>query len=97
GGGGGSGLEAIYLDIVAKSVKQNWSYPAYGAQDDLLASVELTIAADGTIQSYRLTRSSGREAYDDSVLRAVASTAKVPPPTRDDLRVIVINFNPREP
>lgn len=96
GGSSGSGLAAVYLDIVAQTIKKHWSYPGYGADESLLASVEVTIAKDGTITGYRLVHSSGRESYDDSVLRAVADTERVPAPQRDDLRVITINFNPME-
>ncbi len=95
-GGGGSGLAAIYLDIVAQVIKKNWSYPSYGADENLVASVEITLSADGTIESYSLVSGSNRDAYDDSVLRAVAATKRVPPPDRDDLRIIIINFNPNE-
>ena len=81
---------------MAQTIKKNWSFPGYGADEGLLASVEVTIEKDGTISGYRLVKSSGRESYDDSVLRAVADTERVPAPQRDDLRVIVINFNPLE-
>jgi colicin import membrane protein len=94
--GAGSGLAAVYLDIVAQTIKKNWSYPAYGAEESLQASVEVTIAPDGVISRYRLVGSSGRESYDDSVLRAVADTESVPAPPQEKLRIIIINFNPME-
>ncbi len=89
----GVGLAAIYLDIVGRTVKKNWSYPSYGSAEHLTASVEMLLSEDGTIESYNLVKSSGHAPFDDSVLRAVAITRQVPPPKREDLRVIIVNFN----
>jgi colicin import membrane protein len=65
--------------------------------DNNAAEVEVSAAANGSIISRRLVKSSGHQEWDDAVLRAIDRTARLP---RDaDGRVparLIINFRPRE-
>ena len=60
-----------------------------------MATVEVRLAPDGTINSKRLVRSSGVKAWDDAVLRAVEKTEVLPRDTDGRVPpVIEIDFKP---
>jgi colicin import membrane protein len=60
-----------------------------------MATVEVRLAPDGTINSKRLTKSSGVKAWDDAVLRAIDKTEKFPRDTDGRVPpVIEIDFRP---
>jgi colicin import membrane protein len=91
-----AGPSASYAGRIIARVK-----PHIVLTDDVpgnpVAQVEVRCAADGTIVSRRLVRSSGVQAWDDAVLRAIDRTGELP---RDiDGRVpspILIEFRPRD-
>lgn len=95
-GGAGSGLAEVYAMIVASAIKENWRYPSFAGDANLLASVELTIGDDGTIVSSEILESSGNIEFDNSTLRAIRETERVEPPSREQDKVIVINFNSQD-
>lgn len=95
-GGVGSGLAEVYAMIVASAIKENWRYPSFAGDANLLASVELTIGDDGTIVSSEILESSGNIEFDNSTLRAIRETERVEPPSREQDKVIVINFNSQD-
>ena len=60
-----------------------------------MATVEVRLAPDGTINSKRLTKSSGVKAWDDAVLRAIDKTEILPRDTDGRVPpVIEIDFKP---
>ncbi|KNZ32549.1 MAG: membrane protein TolA [Methylibium sp. NZG] len=60
-----------------------------------VATVEVRLSPDGTINSKRLTKSSGVKAWDDAVLRAVEKTEVLPRDTDGRVPpVIEIDFRP---
>ncbi len=60
-----------------------------------MATVEVRLAPDGTINSKRLTKSSGVKAWDDAVLRAIDKTEVLPRDTDGRVPpVIEIDFKP---
>jgi colicin import membrane protein len=88
--GASSGWGAKIRARVQPNIKLIESVPP-----DLLASVELRVAPDGTITARRLVKSSGNAAWDEAVLRAIDRTESLP--KDDDGRVqpvVVIDFKP---
>ncbi len=91
-----SGAEAVYAGLVENLVKQNWRYPAVTSNAFLTCVVGVDLAPDGTIIGSRILRSSGREDFDSSTLRAVQETRTLPEPPSKDIKTIQINFNLQE-
>jgi colicin import membrane protein len=61
------------------------------------AEVEVRVSADGTIQSRRISQSSGNKAWDDAVLRAIDKTEIFPKDTDGRVPpVIVLGFRPQD-
>ncbi len=80
GGAGGKALsreQASVLDeyysLLKQRLKTNFVQPP-GLSDTLVARVELTIAADGSLSGARITHSSGSADFDQAVLEAVSRT-----------------------
>ena len=62
-----------------------------------IATVEVRLAADGTIVGTRLVKSSGVKAWDDAVLRAIERTEVLPRDTDGRVRSpFEIDFRPRD-
>jgi colicin import membrane protein len=75
-GGGGNGSPG-YADKVRQRVKPNITFS--GAVDgNPAAVVSVSCAPDGTILSARVSSSSGNQAWDDAVLRAVQASDPMP-------------------
>jgi colicin import membrane protein len=89
-------LAEIYGRLVEKQIKDNWRFPLFGTESSLQAVVEVHINAKGGIEDFRMLRTSGRDDFDTSVLRAVEETKSLPPPPREDLHAIQITFNLQE-
>lgn len=85
----------LYASLVEQRIKQNWRFPPIGGDVDLVAEVRVRIDQNGAIAEYTLISGSGRSDYDDSVLRAIEETAKLPKPPQD-LDTINITFNLHE-
>ena len=72
-----SGPSAGYAGRIMAQIKRNIVFND-SVPGNPIASVELRLAADGTIVSRRLLKSSGSTAWDDAVLRAIDKTAVLP-------------------
>lgn len=72
-----SGPSAGYAGRIRARIKPNivFNDPIAG---NPIATVEVTLAPDGSITAKRLLKSSGAKAWDDAVLRAVERTAILP-------------------
>lgn len=87
--------EKLYASLVERRIKQNWRFPPVGGDIDLVAVVRVRVEPDGSVAEYTLVSGSGRSDYNDSVLRAIEETERLPEPPRD-LDTISITFNLRE-
>jgi len=91
-----AGPSAGYAGRIKARIKPNIVLTA-AIDGNPLATVRVRVAPDGTIVGKQLLKSSGSAAWDDSVLRAIDKTEKLPtdtdgtvPPTMD------IDFRPRD-
>jgi colicin import membrane protein len=91
-----SGPSANYAGRIKARIKPNIVFTD-SINGNPLATVEVRCSADGMIVSRKLVRSSGNDAWDDAVLRAIDKTESLP---RDvDGRVppvMQIDFKPRD-
>lgn len=78
--GSGRGFNySYYLNILLDKIGQNWNNP-YRNKDVILKSiVYFEVKEDGLITNIRIEDDSGDEVYNESTLRAVALTKKLPP------------------
>jgi len=95
-GASGSGLSEVYALIVGMAIKQNWRYPSFAGEANLVATVEINLDADGKILGSKVLASSGNVEFDSSTLRAIKETEYVERPRTDRDRVLLINFNSQE-
>lgn len=77
--------EEIYLGKLYSYFRRGWQVPTFISDDELqkLACViELSVTEDGRVGEYEVTRSSGNEAFDESVRRRMsqAKGAELPAP-----------------
>ncbi len=75
----------IYIGKLYDYFRRGFRTPTSISQEELQALVcvlELAVTEDGRVESYRLTRPSGNEAFDQAVRRRVdqAEGAELPPP-----------------
>jgi len=66
-----------------------------GLADTLVTTIEVRIAADGTLSGARITRSSGSPEFDRAVLAAVART-RMPPRPDNKSELLTIPFHMKE-
>ena len=88
GSGGGVGIsigegtggfgDSWYARVVESRISRNWTRPPKGARVDVTYS--FYIAADGTINSIRLEKSSGNPDYDLSARIAIENSKDLQPP-----------------
>ena len=78
--GSGRGFNySYYLNILLSKIGQNWNNP-YRNKDVILKSiVYFEVDEDGLISNIRIEDDSGDEIYNESTVRAVALTKKLPP------------------
>ncbi|MDE2627435.1 MAG: cell envelope integrity protein TolA [Burkholderiales bacterium] len=89
-----SGPSASYAGRIMARIKPNIVF-SDTVDGNPLATVEVTLAPDGTIIARRLVKSSGVKSWDDAVLRAIDRTeilprdidGRVPPPFQIDFRL----------
>ncbi len=93
---GDVGERELYASIVEERVKQNWRFPAVAEGQNLVARARVRIQETGEIEGYSLESGSGRRDFDDSVLRAIEDTERLPQPPIEGLREITITFNLQE-
>lgn len=63
-------------DLIKARVSESWGRPA-SARRDMAATVQIGMAADGTITSADITRSSGDAPYDHSVIAAIRNIGRL--------------------
>lgn len=78
--GSGRGFTySYYLNILLNKIGQNWNNP-YRDKDVILKSiVYFEVDKNGVISNIRIEEDSGDEIYNESTIRAVALTKKLPP------------------
>ena len=89
-----SGPSASYAGRIMARIKPNILF-GDTVDGNPMATVEVKLAADGTIVGKRLVKSSGVKSWDDAVLRAIERTemlprdtdGRVPPPFQIDFRL----------
>jgi protein TonB len=68
----------LYYRTVQERIKKAWSFA--GGSSDLTATVDFSIANDGTLTSVKIAKGSNDPSFDDSVIRAIRAAAPFPPP-----------------
>jgi TonB family protein len=78
--GSGRGFNySYYLNILLNKIGQNWNNP-YKNKDVILKSVVyFEVDENGSIYNIRIENDSGDQIYNESTIRAVALTKKLPP------------------
>lgn len=78
--GSGRGFNySYYLNILLSKIAQNWNNP-YKNKDIILKSmVYFEVDENGLISNIRIELDSGNDIYNESTIRAVALTKKLPP------------------
>ena len=78
--GSGRGFNySYYLNILLNKISQNWNNP-YKNRDVILKNiVYFEVDKNGLISNIRIENDSGDEIYNESTIRAVALTKKLPP------------------
>lgn len=84
-GGAGYGLTpeqarfGRYYMAVFNKIQSAWILPHYYEQDQRMATVEITIRADGRIVNTQFEKKSGNAEFDRSVMRAIQKANPLPP------------------
>ena len=102
GGAGGAGRVRgveflLYYNQMIARIRAAWAWP--GTNNRLAVKFHCRIAEDGTISDLRLTRASGDESYDASVLSAVRAVSPLGPPPaahRADFSDVELTFQPAD-
>jgi len=95
-GKSGSASQESFEDILRRVYFNNWQQPTDAASDDAVVKVSITVASDGTVVSWRITKSSGDAAVDRSVeqlLRNVTHIAPFPSGSKDSQRTYPLSFS----
>ncbi len=91
-----SGPSSSYAGRIKARIKPNIVFTD-SVSGNPHATVEVRCASDGTITSRKLVRSSGNDAWDDAVLRAIDKTETLPRDTDGRVPPIMqIEFKPRD-
>jgi TonB family protein len=78
--GSGRGFTySYYLNILLNKISSHWQNPFKGKDIVLKSIVYFEIDKNGTIYNVRLEERSGNELYNESTIRAITSTKKLPP------------------
>ncbi|MCX7953501.1 MAG: TonB C-terminal domain-containing protein [Deltaproteobacteria bacterium] len=86
-----------YRDLILESVKKNWFW--HDKSSNLRAIVSFNISRDGRIYNVTLKETSGVSSFDQSCVKAVLSTYRLPPPPErfyQDFQLVEIIFIPSE-
>lgn len=79
--------DALYLDTWRRKIERigNLNYPEKAKQNKVYGNLTLKVALnkDGTINSLKITESSGKKLLDDAALRIVRLAAPFPPLTKE--------------
>ena len=78
--GSGRGFTySYYLNILLNKISRNWHNPFKGKDIILMSIVYFEVDKNGRIYSVRLEEDSGNELYNETAMRAVIITKKLPP------------------
>jgi TonB family protein len=78
--GSGRGFNySYYLNILLNKISQNWNNPYKNIDIILKSVVYFEIDENGLISNIRVEKDSGDEIYNESTIRAIALTKKLPP------------------
>ncbi len=78
--GSGRGFTySYYLNILLNKINQNWQNPFKGQDIVIKSIVYFEVDKDGRINNVRIEESSGNAVYNESTIRAVTLTKKLPP------------------
>lgn len=69
--------ERLYLELVRQTLYRAWDQPTQIGIAGLVARVELSLSADGSVAGSRLLGGSGNAIMDESVMRAVRSVRRI--------------------
>lgn len=90
------GSEGVYGALIRNRIQSNWRFPDMGREEDLQATVKITINDQGRITDHSLVQSSGDSQFDSSVLRAIDRTGNLQAPPSPELQSIQITFHLQE-
>jgi TonB family protein len=78
--GSGRGFTySYYLNILLNKISRNWHNPFKGKDIILMSIVYFEVDKNGHIYSVRLEEDSGNELYNETAMRAVIITKRLPP------------------
>jgi TonB family protein len=78
--GSGRGFSySYYLNILLAKIGKNWNNPYRGQNVVLKNTVYFEVDKNGNISNIRIEDDSGDETYNETTLRAVSATEKLPP------------------
>jgi TonB family protein len=85
----------FYLDQLRRRVEEVWKYP--NRSENLQATVKFSLNRAGYVSDLLITKSSGRDDFDLSVLRAIKTASPFPPIPADlmqnaELRKVEMTF-----
>ncbi len=69
---------SYYFGILLQKISENWNY-THLHKDTLRTTIYFVILKDGSLQDIRIEKTSGDLIFDQSALRAVILTKRVPP------------------
>lgn len=90
------GSEGVYGALIRNRIQSNWRFPDMGREENLQATVKITINDQGQITGHNLIQSSGDAQFDSSVLRAIDRTGNLQAPPSPELQSIQITFHLQE-
>lgn len=82
---------AYYSSLLQNLIVQNWSRPP-SARNNMVTTIQIKFSPFGELLEVRLLETSGNEAFDSSVIRAVRRAAPFPELKKLDRRIFDNNF-----
>jgi len=79
GTGGGGDAYTFYLALLKRNIENAWKRPVYTGDATLTATVNLRLSRAGRVQKLELSRRSGFEPLDRSLMVAVRAAEPFPP------------------
>jgi TonB family protein len=79
GTGGGADAYTFYLALLKRNIENAWKRPVYTGDTTLSATVNLKLSRAGRVQKLELSRPSGFEPLDRSLMVAVHAAEPFPP------------------
>lgn len=94
--GSGRGFSySYYLNILLTKINQNWQNPFKGQDIVMKSIIYFEVDKDGRINNVRVEENSGNAIYNESTVRAVTLTKKLPPLPQefsDDYLIVHLEF-----